>query len=83
MIRALMRKGVFLCHCQVEGDVLRVGLLVLEKPMSGVVAVFDRDDEAHQLTVELPDNQAIALTDVELKIVQNGNLEHEHSETAG
>lgn len=73
-----MRKGVFLCHCQVKEDVLHVGLLVLERPLSGAVLVFDRDDESHQMTVELPDGEAIALTDVELRILKN-----EHSETAG
>lgn len=78
-----MRKGVFLCHCHAEGDLLRVGLLVLEQPLSGAVVVFDRDDEAHQMTVELPGGNAIALTDVELKILQNGILEDEHSEAPG
>jgi hypothetical protein len=79
MIRALMCKGVFLCHCH-EGDgVLRVGLLALETPGQRAVQVFDRDDESRLLTVELPEGDAIALTDVELKILENGILTDGHS----
>ncbi|MGI8935426.1 MAG: hypothetical protein ACR2FS_15265 [Phormidesmis sp.] len=78
MIRALQAKGVFLCHCRQEGETLQVGLMALEQPGQRSVVVFDRDDESHQLTVELPAGEAIALCDVELRI-----LEHEHSQTPG
>lgn len=78
LIRALQCKGVFLCHCQRVGDLLKVGLMALQQPLSGAVTVFDRDDEALMLTVELPEGEAIALCNVELRI-----LEDEHFSTAG
>lgn len=73
MIRALQAKGIFLCHCHREGDSLQVGLLALEEPGQRSVRVFDRDDESHQLTVELPEGDAIALCDVTLRIVKDGD----------
>jgi hypothetical protein len=78
MIRALQAKGVFLCHCHREGNLLQVGMMVLETPGQRSVKVFDRDDETQQLTVELPEGEAIALTDVTLRI-----LNDEHSQAPG
>jgi hypothetical protein len=78
MIRALQAKGFFLCHCREEGEILQVGLLVREDPAQRSVTLFDRDDETQALTVELPEGDAIALSDVELRILGN-----EHSETPG
>lgn len=68
-----MCKGVFLCHCH-EGDgMLSVGLLALETPGQRSVTVFDRDDESYELRVELPEGDAIALTDIELRILTDGH----------
>ena len=69
MIRALTRKGVFLCRCRILDGVLKVGLLLLEQPMSGEVVLFDVDNHAHQIRVALPPEGVIAMTDVELEII--------------
>ena len=67
LVRALQTRGVYACHCQVESDRIKVGILVAEEGITGQVSLAQTDNpKGDRFLVELPSLTTIPAYNIEL-----------------